>query len=70
MSHNFVKQADGSIVCSNCADEKGVDVERDCPRPMVAAVQPGNYFKSFEFIEPFHRIFPIFILFLLLMNLI
>jgi hypothetical protein len=45
MSHNFVKQADGSIVCSNCADEKGVDVERDCPRPIVAAVQPGNLFQ-------------------------
>ena len=32
MSHNFVKQLDGSKVCSWCGDEKNVDDERDCPR--------------------------------------
>lgn len=32
MAHNFVKQADGSKVCSWCGDEKNVDMERDCPR--------------------------------------
>jgi hypothetical protein len=37
---------------------------------LTSPTAPGNYFKSFEFIESFHRIFPIFILFLLLMNLI
>ena len=33
MSHNFVKQTDGSKVCSNCGDERGVDIDRSCPHP-------------------------------------
>ena len=40
MSHNFVKQSDGSKVCSCCGDERGIDADRDCPRPIVA--QPGK----------------------------
>jgi hypothetical protein len=31
MSHNFVKQNDGSRICSSCGDERGVDEERNCP---------------------------------------
>jgi hypothetical protein len=36
MSHNFVKQFDGSKVCSCCGDESGKDPDRDCPRPAPA----------------------------------
>ena len=36
MSHNFVKQFDGSKVCSCCGDERGRDDDRDCPHPIVA----------------------------------
>ena len=33
MAHNFVKQSDGSKMCSKCGDEIGVSTERDCPHP-------------------------------------
>ena len=58
MSHNFVKQSDGSKVCSCCGDERGIDADRDCPHP------PGNYPIPVNFIElyPSH-IFHICILF-------
>ena len=36
MAHNFVKQSDGSKVCSWCGDEKNLDEERDCPRTQYA----------------------------------
>ena len=49
MSHNFVKQSDGSKVCSCCGDERGTDADRDCPHPLVA--QPGNYPAPVNFIE-------------------
>jgi hypothetical protein len=66
------QKADGPFLDANwkCRASGCGKVPAEHPRTIVAAVQPGNYFKSFEFIEPFHRIFPIFILFLLLMNLI
>ena len=31
MAHNFVKQFDGSKICSKCGDEIGVSIERGCP---------------------------------------
>ena len=33
MSHKFVKQTDGAKVCSNCGDERGLDIDRNCPKP-------------------------------------
>ena len=61
MSHNFVKQSDGSKVCSCCGDERGTDADRDCPHPVAPA--PGNN-SILNFIElsPSH-IFYICILF-------
>ena len=44
MSHNFVKQSDGSKVCSCCGDERGKDADRECPHPVAPA--PGNYIIS------------------------
>jgi len=35
MSHNFVKQFDGSKVCSCCGDERGTDADRDCTHPLA-----------------------------------
>jgi hypothetical protein len=66
------QQADGPFLDATwkCRVPGCGKVPGEHPTPIVPAVQPGNYFKSFEFIESFHRIFPIFILFLLLMNLI
>ena len=46
MAHNFVKQSDGSKMCSKCGDEIGVSIERDCPRP----VAPGNLFFLYYYI--------------------
>lgn len=37
MSHHFVKNSDGSRVCTNCGDEKGFDAERPCPFPLERA---------------------------------
>jgi hypothetical protein len=45
MAHNFVKQSDGSKMCSKCGDEIGVSIERDCPRPVAL----GNFFFIYFF---------------------
>ena len=63
MAHNFVKQSDGSKMCSKCGDEIGVSIERDCPRPVarlkksreksVSLLVVGSYafFKLFLLLE-------------------
>jgi hypothetical protein len=61
--------ADGIILRHSDAVLKEILNQRPLPPldPIVAAVQPGNYFKSFGFIEPF----PSYLSFIfLLMNLI
>ena len=45
MSHNFVKQSDGTKFCSNCGDEKNTDPDRDCSRPQVVQSKL-HYFLS------------------------
>ena len=42
MSHCFIKQADGSKMCSNCGDEVGKNNERACPFPSATPQQSGN----------------------------
>jgi hypothetical protein len=49
------QKADGPFLDANwkCRASGCGKVPAEHPRTIVAAVQPGNYFKSFEFIEPF-----------------
>ena len=68
MSHNFVKQSDGSKVCSCCGDERGTDADRDCPHPVAPA--PGNYPILCILLSYFHRIFYISVFYLRLMYFI
>ena len=46
MAHNFIKQSDGSKMCSKCGDEIGVSIERDCPHPVAS----GNFIILLEYI--------------------
>jgi hypothetical protein len=46
MTHNFVKQKDGSKVCTHCGDEKGVDDLRICSYSIL--VQHGENEKKFK----------------------
>jgi hypothetical protein len=60
MAHNFVKQADGSKVCSWCGDEKNVDVERDCPRTQSAGpvgLGDGHEFHKATVILPGSKLY-------------
>jgi hypothetical protein len=46
MTHNFIKQTDGSKVCTHCGDEKGVDNLRICSYSLL--VQNGENEKKFK----------------------
>lgn len=46
MAHNFVKQIDGSKVCSWCGDERGVDSERNCPKANASGGRNYSHYYS------------------------
>lgn len=41
MAHHFEFDARDRRICRNCGDVRGVDNDRDCPHPAIAALQPG-----------------------------
>ena len=70
MSHNFVKQADGSKVCSWCGDERNVDRERECPRTQLVQLAQSagklhstafSYEIILSYIYCVYTLFPLFL---------